>query len=317
MANSSAQKAHPPSPLSRAIRIFVSSTFRDMQGEREELIKRIFPELHKLCERRAVTWGEVDLRWGVPDEQKAEGKVLPVCLDEIKRCRPYFLGLLGERYGWIPAEVPQELIELEPWLKDYPDHSITELEILHGVLNNPEMADHAFFYFRDPAYIDSVPRGEQGDFREIPSREEMERLGRDRAERRAEERKAKLNSLKDRIRTSGLPVRENYSNPRQLGELVLKDLIKIIDALYPEEAKPDPLDQQATEHEAFARSRAVVELRPGEVSGVYIGRPDYFSRLDDHARTDSPPLVILARRIRMRQVGPRRKLGAEVSLRSS
>ena len=28
--------------------------------------------------------------------------------------------------------------------------SVTELEILHGVLNDPDMAKHAFFYFRDP-----------------------------------------------------------------------------------------------------------------------------------------------------------------------
>jgi len=83
----------------RVIRVFVSSTFRDMQTEREELVKRIFPQLRKLCEGRGVTWGEVDLRWGITDEQKAEGQILPICLDEIHRCRPYFIGLLGERHG--------------------------------------------------------------------------------------------------------------------------------------------------------------------------------------------------------------------------
>ena len=86
----------------RQIRVFISSTFRDMQAERDHLVKFIFPQLRKLCESRGVTWGEVDLRWGVTDEQAAEGKVLPICLEEIKRCRPYFIGLLGERYGWIP-----------------------------------------------------------------------------------------------------------------------------------------------------------------------------------------------------------------------
>ena len=30
--------------------------------------------------------------------------------------------------------------------------SVTELEILHGVLNNPKMAGRAFFYFRDPKW---------------------------------------------------------------------------------------------------------------------------------------------------------------------
>ena len=69
----------PPaaSPRQREIRVFISSTFRDMQEEREEFVKQIFPQLRRLCESRGVTWGEVDLRWGVPDEAKAEGKVLP------------------------------------------------------------------------------------------------------------------------------------------------------------------------------------------------------------------------------------------------
>ena len=49
----------------RVVRVFISSTFRDMFREREILVKRIFPQLRKLCEERFVTWGEVDLRWGV------------------------------------------------------------------------------------------------------------------------------------------------------------------------------------------------------------------------------------------------------------
>jgi hypothetical protein len=103
---------------SRNIRVFVSSTFRDMQEERDILIKKIFPQLRKLCEERAVTWTEVDLRWGITDEQKAEGKVLPLCLEEIHRCRPYFIGLLGERYGWVPEpnSIPAELLESLPWI---------------------------------------------------------------------------------------------------------------------------------------------------------------------------------------------------------
>ena len=78
------QVAPNPSPQQRVIRVFVSSTFRDMQAERNELVKRTFPQLRKLSESRGVTWGEVDLRWGITDEQKAEGKVLPICLEEIR-----------------------------------------------------------------------------------------------------------------------------------------------------------------------------------------------------------------------------------------
>ena len=38
------------SPARRVVRVFVSSTFRDMFAEREELIRRVFPRLRKVCE---------------------------------------------------------------------------------------------------------------------------------------------------------------------------------------------------------------------------------------------------------------------------
>ena len=100
----------------RVIRVFVSSTFRDMQAERDELVKFIFPQLRKLCEQRGVTWGEVDLRWGITDEQKSEGKVLPICLNEIQHCRPYFIGVLGERYGWVLDEIPPRIDPAVAWV---------------------------------------------------------------------------------------------------------------------------------------------------------------------------------------------------------
>lgn len=144
-------------PRPRVIRVFVSSTFRDMHAEREELVKKIFPQLRKLCEERGVAWSEVDLRWGIPEESRAESRVLPICLDEIGRCRPYFLGLLGERYGWVPDAYPADLVEREPWLKSARGRSVTELEILHAVLNDPDAARHACFYFRDEAFIERIP----------------------------------------------------------------------------------------------------------------------------------------------------------------
>jgi hypothetical protein len=73
-----------------------------MRAEREVLVKRVFPELRKLCDERGVVFTYVDRRWGVTEEQSDEGRVLPICLAEIERCRPFFIGLLGERYGWVP-----------------------------------------------------------------------------------------------------------------------------------------------------------------------------------------------------------------------
>jgi len=236
-----------------------------MQDDRNYLVKYIFPQLRKLCESRGVTWGEVDLRWGVTEEQAAEGKVLPICLEEIKRCRPYFMGLLGERYGWVPDTIPPELLEREPWLKEQFEgrKSVTELEILHGVLRDPKMAGHAYFYFRDPGYI----KGKSSDFASED-----------------EQSKEKLKTLKKEIKDNKFPVRENYPTPEALGELVLQDLTAVIHTLYPEGSQPNPLDREAMDHAAYARSRAQ----------VYIGRESYYDRLDEHASSkSSQPLVIL------------------------
>ena len=258
----------------RQIRVFISSTFRDMQADRDVLVKKVFPRLRKLCESRAVTWTEVDLRWGITTEQQAEGKVLPYCLAEIERTRPFFIGLLGERYGWVPESIPAELLEQQRWLGEHIEHSVTELEILHGALNNPAMAERALFYFRDPAYAAAAPGGKKDDFVET---------GPD-----AERTLGKLAGLKERIRTAArekklkyLP-REDYANPDVLGSLVLADFTRIIDELYPAAEVPDPLDQEAARHEEYARSRR----------DLYVARPRYFELLDRQVESANPPLVL-------------------------
>jgi nephrocystin-3 len=79
-------------------------------------------------------------------------------------------------------------------------------------------------------------------------------------------------------------MRENYPDPKALGELVLTDLTKVINDLFPEGSQPDPLDREAMDHEAYAQSR----------ERVYIGRQEYFDRLDAHAAgNDTQPLVVL------------------------
>ncbi|MCB2202900.1 DUF4062 domain-containing protein [bacterium] len=268
---------------SRKIRVFISSTFKDMQAERDYLVKFIFPQLRKLCESRGVTWGEVDLRWGITEAQSAEGQVLPICLAEIERSRPYFIGLLGERYGWIPDEIAPELIEQEPWLAKHKDHSVTELEILHGVLNDLKMARHALFYFRDSAYITTIDEKRLDDFVEVPWREDIEQYGMSEAQRRVGERTAKLARLKERIRSSGLPLKENYQDPQQLGKWVLADMTAIINQLYPEGEQLSPLAQEAIIHQAFAQSRA----------RVYIGGEQYFKKINEHIKESNQPLVLV------------------------
>ncbi len=208
-----AQHNIDPSPSSRVIRVFISSTFRDMMRERDLLVKEVFPELRRKCAQRFVTFTEVDLRWGITEEQANEGQVLPLCLAEIERSRPYFIGLLGERYGWIPETIRPEVIEREPWLVEHLRErtSVTELEILHGVLNNPKMERHAFFYFRDPAYLQTLPAEGRKDFLSENA-----------------ESADKLAQLKERIRQSGLPLVDPYADPVALAELVHRQFDELI-----------------------------------------------------------------------------------------
>jgi nephrocystin-3 len=83
-------------PESREIRVFLSSTFRDFMEERELLAKQVFPELNRRARERGVELVEVDLRWGVTQEQAEDGHALEICLKEIQRCQRYFIGMLGD-----------------------------------------------------------------------------------------------------------------------------------------------------------------------------------------------------------------------------
>ena len=88
----------------RHIRVFISSTFRDMQDERDFLMKHTFPRLKKLAGERDVLLTEIDLRWGITEEESRAGKVVEICLKEIEQSIPFFIGIIGNRYGWIPRK---------------------------------------------------------------------------------------------------------------------------------------------------------------------------------------------------------------------
>ncbi|NLY02362.1 MAG: DUF4062 domain-containing protein [Rhodopirellula sp.] len=254
----------------KTIRVFISSTFRDMHAERDHLVRVVFPELREQCAKRHLHLVDVDLRWGVTEEDAQRGKALEICLREIEDCRPFFVGLLGERYGWIPPtyDIPDE--ERFDSLRNVePGHSITAMEIYQGVLNNPQMRTHAYFYFRNPAFIASLSPERQPDFRA----EDDEHAG-------------KLRRLKDRIRASGLPVREGYRHDDldAFGRMVLEDLWSAIQAEHPEEApEPDPLDAELGYHDFFVETR----------TELFVGQRHLLARLHEHAAGNKPgPMVV-------------------------
>ena len=144
--------------------IFVSSTFRDMQAERDVLKSKVQPMLNDIARQYGESISFSDLRWGVDtsemSEEEQNRQVLSVCLDEIDRSRPYMIVLLGERYGYMPG--PETIVEeanKRPGmhLPDL-DISVTQLEIEYGALSTKESLAHTYFYFRE-LDADDLPEG--------------------------------------------------------------------------------------------------------------------------------------------------------------
>jgi tetratricopeptide (TPR) repeat protein len=247
------------------VRVFVSSTFKDMMKERDYLIKEIFPEIRHRCYQRGIEFTEIDLRWGVTEKQAEQGKVVEVCLKEIDRCRPYFIGILGDRYSWIPPTDEyfkhKRILEEFPWIKDdlKNDLSITEIEIQYGVLRNPTLSMNALFYLSKPQY--SLTSSKKAPVTEDD---------------------VKLLELKNTIISQKKFSVNKYSTSDELGNLILKDLWEIIEKSFPNLASPEPIEQERLEHTTFLKSRL----------SVYIGGQKYLNRLNVHADNEDPPLVI-------------------------
>ncbi|MBC7289162.1 MAG: DUF4062 domain-containing protein, partial [Armatimonadetes bacterium] len=123
--------------------VFVCSTFRDMQAERDILHDRVFPAVRDWVRREGLPLRLefVDLRWEVDpsrvDVSERELEVLGVCFREIVESRPFFIGLLGDRYGSVPdADRARAVASEHGYDQDVGGHSVTALEIEFGVLRN-------------------------------------------------------------------------------------------------------------------------------------------------------------------------------------
>lgn len=86
-----------------------------MHSERDILVRSVFPELRRHAAPHCLYLQEVELRWGVTEEESERASEL--CLSEV--CRSQMLvGILGERYGQVPPK---------PDLPDLPQYSWVRL----------------------------------------------------------------------------------------------------------------------------------------------------------------------------------------------
>ena len=139
-----------------------------MDVERDVIKFEIIPDINRKFRSRGVELQAIDLRLGVNtegmDEDSSAGKVLDVCAKGIDSARPFFIGLVGSRYGWIP---PLErwtdfMRSLPPQDRDMMQESfgasVTELEMIYGALNEKSLAEgHILFYLRDESSYEGLP----------------------------------------------------------------------------------------------------------------------------------------------------------------
>ena len=76
-----------------------------MEAERSHLVKQVLPKVRAACLARQIGFTEIDLCWGITEEEFQNGATVEICVIAIDRCRdypPFFIGFWGKRYGWIP-----------------------------------------------------------------------------------------------------------------------------------------------------------------------------------------------------------------------
>ena len=134
--------------------IFVSSTFKDMHAERDIIHEKVIPELYSDFDGNSFDIDFVDLRWGINteninDENSSAKKILQVCFDEIERSQPFFICLIGNRYGWLPSEESVKSACMNAGIdhNNYIGKSITEIEVEYAMSQFPKH-DNCYFFFR-------------------------------------------------------------------------------------------------------------------------------------------------------------------------
>lgn len=170
--------------------VFISSTFADMHSERDYLKMFVFPQINEELKERSMTLRIIDLRWGINteknDAEEVESKVMQVCFDEIDRSRPFFIALLGNRYGWIPPESSAKLFHRRGV---HQNSSITSMEIEYGFLLRDKISG-CLFMERDASCLNAIPEDVRSTYDDALSPDMRVRT----------ENPQRLNKLKETIR---------------------------------------------------------------------------------------------------------------------
>ena len=242
-----------------------------MEKERDILTKFYWPKIEAALFDKGLHLRLVDMRWGISRSSSSDSQTINICLQEIDRS-DIFVGLYGQRYGWNGFH-DQDLqdsfdkaVKKYPWIEQCRDRSITELEFMHGHVNNPGNIPSCFC-FRDKAYDDKMWKEaeERGDTRQ-------QRFYTD-----SEDAKKKLENLKDRVQktqSKTLGVAMNYKDPEEGAKHIYESVSKYIESEIISKIETVMSDREQTDL-AHARYKT---LR----CGLYVGGQKYIDKLNEY-----------------------------------
>ena len=241
---------------------FVSSTFRDMQFERDAIQNIAVPKINEVAKKYGQSVSFCDLRWGINtldlDTDYSSRKVLDVCLDRIDRCQSPMVVILGDRYGFIPDEkiiktaAKKKNLKLDDFAK-----SVTALEIEYGTFR-PGSKGKTLYYYRN---LKNPPEGygcEDGEHEE------------------------KLNKLKERLQNLSEKVNckqydagfENgvLHGAKEFALMLADDIIETLKPEWEEFAKLSPFEQDRKVQWNFIREKSALFKGREGVLGELVGQ---------------------------------------------
>ena len=182
-------------PVWKTLKVFVSSTFKDLELERDALAEIFRRVQHRIYERR-LGLIPYDLRWR---QKHSCDELVEWCLEMVEQCQ-YFIGILGYRYGWRPPKTVGDQANVQRL-------SITEIEVMRAldVSANP----NRFFCFGDLSQYSSEQLTGESD-----------------------EDKASLVLLQKKLEEKGERI-FRYRNSDELLAIIEQNFQEIIDRDYP------------------------------------------------------------------------------------
>lgn len=235
------------------IRFFISSTFRDMQTERDAIHKSIYPVIREYGLERGVNVDICDLRWGIEfnsewSEEESIAEIMKVCFTEVKDCKPHIVAMIGNYYG---SKAPNKELIIDLWkslgrstseLPEDTDISLTQWELEFSFLSKSYSDTKSLCLFKRDI---STPRDEE------------------------------VVNLENRIKnkendSAGLVVCQDYSSINQFEQIFIEYAKKRIDEEAIQESETNWVENEFRFARAYCTDRCV----------EFAGRDKYIKALD-------------------------------------